>query len=176
MRAKTKPILFTLDGREVHCGDLLHVAPDYQSKAGATVEAYREALDGFAVFRSVTNGAVPTMPLSAVSWEPNPDTIDLETMRKQGIRRPSVKDLEIWRLGRYHAQSIQQQDSNLLPFSKTKDGKLVKAGDKVWVCGSVGVHETTVLSPSPVTDYNFFGPIPVSESFSSKEAAKSSRV
>ena len=51
----------------------------------------------------------------------------------------------------------------------TKDGFNVNIGDKVWVFGSTGVHEATVLQP--VTSYEYFGPIPVSESYSSKEAA-----
>jgi len=51
---------------------------------------------------------------------------------------------------------------------KTVDGKRVQPGDKVWVAGSVGVHETTVSEP--VTTYHLFGPIPVSRSYSTKKA------
>jgi hypothetical protein len=57
----------------------------------------------------------------------------------------------------------------IVAYATTKDGKPVEVGDKVWVRGSVGVHESTVLAP--VTNYNLFGPIPVAEAFSSKEAA-----
>lgn len=51
---------------------------------------------------------------------------------------------------------------------KTADGKRVQPGDKVWVKGSIGVHETTVSEP--VTTYELFGPIPVSRSYSAKKA------
>lgn len=54
-------------------------------------------------------------------------------------------------------------------MAKTFDNKDVEEGDKVWVIGSCGIHEATVLPP--VTNYELFGPIPVSRSFSTKEAA-----
>lgn len=50
----------------------------------------------------------------------------------------------------------------------TADGKMVQPGDRVWVRGSVGVHETTVAEP--VTTYQLFGPIPVRLSYSTKDA------
>jgi len=53
---------------------------------------------------------------------------------------------------------------------KTFDGVNVKKGSTVWVFGSTGIQKTKVLEP--VTSYEFFGPIPVSQSFSSREAAE----
>ena len=49
---------------------------------------------------------------------------------------------------------------------KTYDNVEVEENDTVWVIGSTGVHSTTVLPP--VTNYQYFGNIPVSQSFSSK--------
>lgn len=96
-------VLFELDGNAVHHGDRLHVAPGYHERAGADVEAYCESSGGFAIFRAVPSGAVPTLPISAVSWAPHPDTVDLKAMRLQGIQRLNVNDLNVWRLGRSFA-------------------------------------------------------------------------
>lgn len=53
---------------------------------------------------------------------------------------------------------------------KTADGKVVAPGEKVWVRGSCGVHETSVAVP--VTNYEFFGPIPVCQSYTTRTAAE----
>lgn len=53
---------------------------------------------------------------------------------------------------------------------KTYDEKEVEVGDKVFVIGSTGVHETTVLPP--VTSYVYFNNIEVKNSFSTREAAE----
>lgn len=53
---------------------------------------------------------------------------------------------------------------------KTYDNKEVAEGDEVWVISSVGIHKAKVLPP--VTSYEYFGPVPVSDSFSTKKAAK----
>lgn len=53
---------------------------------------------------------------------------------------------------------------------KTHDGIEVKEGDKVYVIGSTGVKEATVQPP--VTDYYLFGPIKVTNSFSTRLAAE----
>ena len=55
-------------------------------------------------------------------------------------------------------------------MATTFDGKEVNEGDEVWVLGSTGYHKTTVAEP--VTNYELFGPIPVSNSFSSEESIK----
>ena len=52
----------------------------------------------------------------------------------------------------------------------THDGVEVDEGDTVWVFGSLGdIHKVSVLPA--VTTYELFGPIPVAQSFSTKEAA-----
>lgn len=53
---------------------------------------------------------------------------------------------------------------------KTYDKKKVKVGDKVWVIGSTGVHEAKVLPP--VTNYEYFGPVEVAHSFSTRKEAE----
>lgn len=54
----------------------------------------------------------------------------------------------------------------------TCDHKLVKAGDPVWVVSSTGSpQQTTVQELRHITSYELFGPVPVSSSFSSKQAA-----
>ena len=52
-------------------------------------------------------------------------------------------------------------------FAYTADGFEVNPGDKVFVRGSTGIHETTVKVP--VTSYEYFGPIPVSSSYYRKD-------
>jgi hypothetical protein len=54
----------------------------------------------------------------------------------------------------------------------TADGELVQAGDTVWVFSSTRVPKpTTVQELRALTNYELFGKIPVSESFSSEQAA-----
>ena len=55
----------------------------------------------------------------------------------------------------------------------TADGVLVKPDDEVWVNGSCSVSEAHVKGV--VTNYELFGPIPVNDSYSSKEAANNAR-
>ena len=55
----------------------------------------------------------------------------------------------------------------------TADGEIVQAGDPVWVFSSTGkIEPTTVREPNVVTNYELFGKIPVSHSFSSEQAAQ----
>jgi hypothetical protein len=54
----------------------------------------------------------------------------------------------------------------------TADGELVQAGDQVWVFSSTRVPKpTTVQELKALTNYTLFGNIPVSESFSTEQAA-----
>lgn len=54
----------------------------------------------------------------------------------------------------------------------TADGVLVQPGTKVYVFSSTGcVQSTTVQATEAVTDYYLFDQIPVSHSFSTKQAA-----
>jgi hypothetical protein len=54
----------------------------------------------------------------------------------------------------------------------TADGEIVQAGDTVYVFSSTGaVKPTTVREREVVTNYELFGKIPVSESFSTEQAA-----
>lgn len=93
-------VLFECQGRPVHKGDRLFVAPQYAPWAGVEVEAYCEVIGGSAVFHTIPYGAVPTLPITAVSWAPHPDTVDLERKRSQGIVQLTSHDLRVWRSGR----------------------------------------------------------------------------
>jgi hypothetical protein len=54
----------------------------------------------------------------------------------------------------------------------TDDGVLVKAGDQVWVLSSLGTPmPTTVRKLQAYTTYTLFGPVPVTHSWSTREAA-----
>lgn len=93
-------VLFVCEDRPVRRGDRLHVAPAYHSRAGAAITAEREAADGFALCRSL-NGAVPTLPIAALSWQPHPETQDREQIAKQRpYTRITDRDVHVWRLGR----------------------------------------------------------------------------
>ena len=55
----------------------------------------------------------------------------------------------------------------------TADGELVQAGDTVYVLSSTGkIESATVEEPEVVTDYYLYTNVPVSSSFSSKQAAQ----
>lgn len=97
----TQRVLFLLEGRPVYKGDRLHVAPHYHRKAGAQVFAYREAIDGVATCRSTPSGAVPSVPITALSWNPFQETLDREAIQKQlPYSRISDRDVQMWQLGR----------------------------------------------------------------------------
>jgi hypothetical protein len=58
----------------------------------------------------------------------------------------------------------------------TADGVLVEAGDPVWVLSSLRVPmPTTVRKLQAYTTYTLFGPVPVCESWSTREAAENYR-
>ena len=97
--------IFELNGRPVYFGDILHIAPEYYSAAGAQAKA--ERFYGCSVQMRSKNGAVPTVPVEALSWEPHPEVVALETMREAGIRRPSYRDLEVWKKAMAYAQKAR---------------------------------------------------------------------
>jgi len=55
----------------------------------------------------------------------------------------------------------------------TADGIIVKPGDTIWVNGSTSISDAHVRSAC--TTYDYFGPIPVDHSYSTKEAANQAR-
>lgn len=95
--------LFTLEGRDVYEGDELHVDPAFHRQAGARVEAYRAA-DGSDVVRCRSaSGAVPLVPLHALSWQPFPETVVRESLVRGGLRSPSAGHLQAYEIGRKEA-------------------------------------------------------------------------
>ena len=85
---------FRHKGRFVTPGQLMHVAPEFWWRAGRSgrVERYREDR---VVLRS-ENGAVPTVPLHALLWEPHPKTTALAELRSAGFTHPTDRDVDVW--------------------------------------------------------------------------------
>lgn len=105
----TREALFHLeDGSPVYRGEVLHVAPEYFNRAGATVHAEFSAEGGDSVtVRTIPEGAVPTIPISALSREPHPDTTDREHLAQAlGTALHSItdRDLRMFRAGVLHAK------------------------------------------------------------------------
>ena len=109
--------LFHCEGRPVFKGDKLHVAPRFQSKAGSIVTAEFKAygvLDGEEVTVRTDNGAVPTVPVSALSWKPHPDVTDrqrIQDLTGMWPRNISDRDLRMFRLGRDAAHQATKEPS-----------------------------------------------------------------
>lgn len=70
------PVLFILEGRAVYRGDQLFVSPEFYRNAGTIVTAEFAKSDGceWVTVRSV-NGAVPQIPMSALSWTEHADSV-----------------------------------------------------------------------------------------------------
>lgn len=109
-----KQVLFLCEGRPVYAGDRLHVAPRCHVRAGAQVLAYREAVDGVAVCRSIPSNAVPAIQIADLSWNPFQETLDREYIAKQmpGGSRNKIteRDLMMWRLGVAARVSLPEPD------------------------------------------------------------------
>ncbi|MEY2875851.1 MAG: hypothetical protein RLZZ373_3222 [Pseudomonadota bacterium] len=89
---------FEHEGRTVTPGAVLYVHSDYHWLAGprGRVERYH----GDQVTLRTCNGAVPVLPLSALSWAPHPETLAMEEMAAAGVANPSRRDVAVWMLGR----------------------------------------------------------------------------
>lgn len=85
---------FELEGRTVRPGQVLHVAPTYWWRAGPSGKV--ERLCGDSVVLRTDNGAVPTVPLDCLSWEPHPETLAREELRAAGFVRPTDRDVDVW--------------------------------------------------------------------------------
>ena len=72
---------------------------------------------------------------------------------------------------------LMQQAADALETMQpiTADGVRVSPGDKVWVIGSVDVHEARVRPLDALTDYYLFGLLPVSGAYSTEKAALQAR-
>ena len=85
---------FEHDGRTVRPGQMMHIAPGYHSRAGAVAKV--ERYYGDSVLLRTDNGAVPTVPLTAISWEPHPETVAMEELNAAGFSRPTQRDVAVW--------------------------------------------------------------------------------
>lgn len=98
---------FRLEGRTVRPGQELHVHPLHWAKAGPSGKA--EIFHGDAVTLRTDNGAVPTVPLSALSWKPHPQTVALEELRQAGFTRPTLHDVDVWCAARkFVSEEVQE--------------------------------------------------------------------
>ena len=85
---------FELEGRTVRPGQVLHVAPTLWWRAGPSGKV--ERLRGDSVVLRSDNGAVPTVPIDCLSWEPHPETLAREELREAGFVRPTDRDVDVW--------------------------------------------------------------------------------
>lgn len=85
---------FNVKGRVVRPGQKMHVAFEYWRIAGpyGVVERYH----GDTVVLRSDNGAVPTVPVSALMWEPDPVCTAVEELREAGFSKMSFRDIDIW--------------------------------------------------------------------------------
>lgn len=118
--SELKP-LFELEGRPVMRGQELHIAPSYHWRAGARAKVERFHNDEEVQLRS-DNGAVPTVPVRALSWRAHPDTVAMEQMAEAGLGRASPRDLAVWKAARAQpAQAVpllsdEEMEAAIRPF------------------------------------------------------------
>lgn len=85
---------FEHEGRIVRPGQMMHIHPSHHRAAGAT--AIVERHHGNSVTLRTDNGAVPQVPLAALSWVPHSETVAMEELTRAGFPRPSKRDIAIW--------------------------------------------------------------------------------
>lgn len=140
-----EPLFHLTDGSPVYHGDVLHVAPAYLSRAGATCRAEFRGEGDSVVIRSIPAGAVPRVPISALLREPHPDTVDrahivgsLRDLRSGDI---SGRDLRMFRLGRKDAGGPAPEPAPaMLPPMLSGKGVI-----SVELPGEPGVHHTLII-------------------------------
>lgn len=95
---------FQHQGRTVRPGQVLHVAPALWWRAGpcGRVERYY----GDSVMLRSDNGAVPTVPLHCLSWEPHPETVAMEELRAAGFTHPTRRDVGVWIAARLKTPNV----------------------------------------------------------------------
>jgi hypothetical protein len=125
-----EPLFHLKDGSPVHRGDLLHVAPDYLNNAGATCTAEFPGGGCDAVTVRSANGAVPTVPIWALSRNPHPDTVDrqrLANARGVSTSQISRRDLEMFRAGLAAAPPVEQpaHPTEVAPAADARDDELL---------------------------------------------------
>lgn len=85
---------FPVDGRMVRPGQVMHIAPSHHQLAGASGKV--ERFYGDTVMLRSDNGAVPTVPVDALSWDAQPVTVAMEELAQAGFTCPTVRDVAIW--------------------------------------------------------------------------------
>jgi hypothetical protein len=90
---------FKHKGRIVRPGTVLHVAPSEWHRAGPSGKVERYWGSDSVLLRA-DNGAVPTVALHRLSWEPHPETVAMEELRVAGFTRPTYRDVRVWMAAR----------------------------------------------------------------------------
>jgi hypothetical protein len=95
MKQNNEPY-FYLDGRPVFKGQVLYIKPKWHQEVGESVTIeYKPNQDNQITVRC-DNGAVPTIPIIALSWSLPEETRAREDMRKIGITSPTDREVSIW--------------------------------------------------------------------------------
>lgn len=88
-----------VDGSPVFRGDELYVHPKYIQQAGAKVRAEFKTDFDVVTVRSIPSGAVPSLPINALSREPSPEAVVMCEVAKALCIQPydvSKRDIKIW--------------------------------------------------------------------------------
>lgn len=95
------------------------------------------------------------------------------------VQKPALKQLlpprllewsQIGPVQRAELEQFAQAVLDSRAVGVTADGFFVEPGNKVWVISSTGAPKpTTVRKTQALTNYELFGPVPVSESFLDRE-------
>jgi hypothetical protein len=109
---------------------------------------------------------------TAIAYQlPERNNMKLKKLLKQTPRLREWADI-----GPVQMAELEQFAQALLDSQHTAvtaDGVLAKPGDPVWVISSTGKPELTAVKPTEaVTGYYLFGDIPVTHSFSTKDAVR----
>jgi len=85
---------FEHEGKTVYPGQLMHIHPEYQYHAGAIAKV--ERYYGDSVMLRTVNGAVPTVPIWAISWHKHPKSEARLGLLRAGFSQPTHRDVEVW--------------------------------------------------------------------------------
>ena len=115
---------FEHEGRVVRPGQVMYVNPEYLRQAGlkAKVERYY----GDRVMLRTDNGAVPTVPVSALSWYEFPSTRAIGELVLAGFPHPTNRDVAVWlaaQKARMAPPQAIEQAEKVEPMAKVINGK-----------------------------------------------------
>lgn len=92
--------LFEIESYPIVEGQPLFVHPDYYRKAGRWVRVQSLTGAGDMAVVETDNGAHPTLPIKALSLVPHPDLMAVDSLAGAGIKNPTEREIQAWKLGR----------------------------------------------------------------------------